>query len=157
MATARQLWPHGRILDSSWDNQSTLTNNRVTIRGDFDHDKKTFMPLFISAHNRTRASTVRVGLVTSLEPMVRTEVQGDPSSISTRCYRHTPCHAKGEITMVIKYGLEDLWQKDGRIVFVATLTPSDNDAKFAFWKRPVLYVTKEEKATLKASQQEIAI
>jgi hypothetical protein len=44
--------------------------------------------------------------------------------------------------------------KDGRIVFVATLTPSDTDNKFAFFKRPVLYVTKEEKAAAKAAQQE---
>jgi len=47
--------------------------------------------------------------------------------------------------------------KDGRIVFVATLTPSDNDAKFAFWKRPVLYATKEEKAATKAAQQGVTI
>jgi hypothetical protein len=45
-------------------------------------------------------------------------------------------------------------EKDSRIVFVATFTPSDTDNKFAFWKRPVLYMTKEEKAVLKAAQEE---
>lgn len=40
-------------------------------------------------------------------------------------------------------------EKDCKIVFVATLTPSDTDPKFAFGKRPVLYMTKEEKAALK--------
>jgi hypothetical protein len=48
-------------------------------------------------------------------------------------------------------------EKDCRIVFVATVTPSDNDAKFAWFKRPILYMTKEEKAALKEVQKEIAI
>ncbi len=51
--------------------------------------------------------------------------------------------------------------RDCKIVFVATLTPSDNDPKFGFFKRPVLYVTPEEKkaakAAAKALQEEIAI
>jgi hypothetical protein len=45
--------------------------------------------------------------------------------------------------------------KDCKIVFVATVEPSENDPKFAFFKRPVLYMTKEEKAALKAAQENI--
>jgi len=48
-------------------------------------------------------------------------------------------------------------EKDCRVVFVATVTPSDFDTKFAFGKRPILYMTKEEKAALKAAQKEITI
>jgi hypothetical protein len=47
--------------------------------------------------------------------------------------------------------------KDSRIVFIATVTPSANDPKFAWAKRPLLYITKEEKAAIKASQQEVII
>jgi hypothetical protein len=45
-------------------------------------------------------------------------------------------------------------EKDCKVVFVATLKPSETDAKFGFYKRPVLYMTKEEKAALKAAQKE---
>ena len=44
-------------------------------------------------------------------------------------------------------------EKDCRVVFVATVTPSDTDDKFAFFKRPVLYKTKEEKAAEKAQRK----
>ena len=45
-------------------------------------------------------------------------------------------------------------EKDCKITFVATVTPSENDSKFGFAKRPILYMTKEEKAALKAAQNE---
>ena len=45
-------------------------------------------------------------------------------------------------------------EKDCKIVFVATVEPSDTDEKFGFYNRPVLYMTKEEKAALKAAQKE---
>lgn len=51
-------------------------------------------------------------------------------------------------------------EKDCRIVFVATVTPSENDEKFAFFRRPVLYLSPEEKKEhkrarlLEQSQQE---
>jgi hypothetical protein len=48
-------------------------------------------------------------------------------------------------------------EKDCRIVFVATVTPSEHDAKFAWFKRPLLYVTKEEKAARKAAQEVIEV
>ncbi len=44
-------------------------------------------------------------------------------------------------------------EKDCRIVFVATLSPSDNDSKFAWAKRPILYVSPEEKKARKAAQK----
>lgn len=47
--------------------------------------------------------------------------------------------------------------KDCKIVFVATIEPSENDPKFGFYKRPVLYMTKEEKAALKIAQQNIQL
>jgi hypothetical protein len=48
-------------------------------------------------------------------------------------------------------------EKDCKIVFIATVTPSDDDPKFGFAKRPVLYMTKEEKAALKKAQENITI
>ena len=47
-------------------------------------------------------------------------------------------------------------EKDCKIVFVATVEPSEQDAKFGFQKRPVLYMTPEEKKALKAAQKENA-
>lgn len=44
-------------------------------------------------------------------------------------------------------------ERDCRIVFVATFTPSDNDPKFGFFKRPILYVSPEEKKTAKAASK----
>ena len=44
-------------------------------------------------------------------------------------------------------------EKDCRVVFVATVTPSGKDNKFAFYTRPVLYKTKEEKAAEKAQRK----
>lgn len=43
-------------------------------------------------------------------------------------------------------------EKDCRVVFVATVTPSDFDPKFAFFKRPILYVTPEEKKARKEAK-----
>jgi hypothetical protein len=48
-------------------------------------------------------------------------------------------------------------EKDCKIVFVATVEPSDKDEKFGFFKRPVLYMTKEEKAALKLAQKNIEL
>jgi hypothetical protein len=48
-------------------------------------------------------------------------------------------------------------EKDCKIVFVATVEPSEKDAKFGFFKRPVLYMTPEEKKALKAQQKEISL
>jgi hypothetical protein len=44
-------------------------------------------------------------------------------------------------------------EKDCKIVFVATVEPSEKDDKFGFFKRPVLYMTKEEKKALKEAQK----
>jgi hypothetical protein len=44
-------------------------------------------------------------------------------------------------------------EKDCKIVFVATVTPSDNDPKFGFGKRPALYESKEEKKAKKNEQK----
>jgi hypothetical protein len=48
-------------------------------------------------------------------------------------------------------------EKDCKIVFVATIEPSEQDAKFGFFKRPVLYMTPEEKKALKAAQANITL
>ena len=45
-------------------------------------------------------------------------------------------------------------EKDCKIVFVATVEPSEKDDKFGFHKRPVLYMTAEEKKALKEAQKE---
>lgn len=45
-------------------------------------------------------------------------------------------------------------QKDCKITFIATITPSETDTKFGFAKRPLLYVSPEEKKALKAAQKE---
>jgi hypothetical protein len=48
-------------------------------------------------------------------------------------------------------------EKDCKIVFVATVEPSEKDNKFGFFRRPVLYMTKEEKAAMKLAQQNIQL
>lgn len=45
-------------------------------------------------------------------------------------------------------------EKDCKVVFVATVEPSEQDAKFGFFKRPNLYLTPEEKKALKVAQKE---
>ena len=44
-------------------------------------------------------------------------------------------------------------ERDCKVVFVATVEPSERDDKFAFFKRPVLYVSPEEKKARKAAQK----
>jgi hypothetical protein len=43
-------------------------------------------------------------------------------------------------------------EKDCKIVFVATVEPSEKDAKFGFARRPVLYMSPEEKKELKRAR-----
>jgi hypothetical protein len=43
-------------------------------------------------------------------------------------------------------------EKDCKIVFVATVEPSEQDAKFGYYKRPILYMSPEEKKELKRAR-----
>ena len=96
-------------------------------------------------------------------PTGRVKVEGTVVKVETKENKAHPWWPKRTVMVVKSVDGWLCWssvpkgatvEKDCKIVFEVTLTPSENDPKFAFGKRPVLYVTSEEKAALKAAQKE---
>ena len=96
-------------------------------------------------------------------PRGRVKVEGTVVKVEQRT---NPAHKNWGTRTVMAVKSVDGWcvwgsvpsgiivEKDCKVVFVATVEPSENDNKFGFFRRPVLYVTSEEKAALKAAQKE---